>query len=110
MSSLSVMTDEITERSCAQCGTPAREDARFCHLCGATDFVGEPEQLGRLKRATEGKYEIVGLYALTGLHEIYAATDLSCLRPVEIRVLQQAIQHKPRSLVEMFARRSWWDR
>ena len=96
------MTTQTT--NCPRCGEPISAGARFCASCGS-DVSGQQGGLAtakleaprltqsdsaileRLRQATLGEYEVMGLLGRGGMATVYLAHDVALDRKVAIKVM-----------------------
>jgi len=76
--------------TCPRCGAVTDADASFCGRCGAAVTAthrATDGDIGLLRQATAGEYEIVGEVGRGGMATVYLARDLSLDRNVAIKLL-----------------------
>src|SRR5258706_5432573 len=113
-------------RSCLRCGANLGPGASFCPRCGTAILVHGPwsgptlatptgapvevrpdaaeAQLGALRRATMGQYEILLEIGRGGMATVYLAHDIALDRKVAIKVLAPALLLMGEGMVERFKR------
>ena len=112
--------------SCQRCGANLGPGASFCPRCGTGIPVHRPwsgptlatptgapvelrpdaaeAQLGALRRATMGQYEILLEIGRGGMATVYLAHDIALDRKVAIKVLAPALLLMGEGMVERFKR------